>query len=229
MVPQIHLLSEAIKKGASFMEPVIKEIFDSILEGSQKVTVVKVQEALDKGINPGVILNDGMVAAMAEVGRLFEEGEYFVPEMLIAARAMQNGLAVLKPHLASANVKSQGKVVAGTVKGDLHDIGKNLVCMMLEGAAFEIVDLGSDVTPEKFVEAIRTTGANVVCMSALLTTTMPNMKTTIEALKSAGLRDKVKVMVGGAPLTDQYAREIGADGYAPDASRAVALAKSLLA
>jgi 5-methyltetrahydrofolate--homocysteine methyltransferase len=211
------------------MEPVIKAIFDSILEGSQKVTVAKVQEALDKGINPGVILNDGMVAAMAEVGRLFEEGEYYVPEMLIAARAMQNGLAVLKPHLASANVKSQGKVVAGTVKGDLHDIGKNLVCMMLEGAAFEIVDLGSDVTAEKFVEAIRTTGANVVCMSALLTTTMPSMKTTIEALKAAGLRDKVKVMVGGAPLTDQYAREIGADGYAPDASRAVALAKSLLA
>jgi len=211
------------------MEPVIKEIFDSILEGSQKVAAAKVQEALDKGINPGVILNDGMVAAMAEVGRLFEEGEYFVPEMLIAARAMQHGLAVLKPHLASANVKSQGKVVAGTVKGDLHDIGKNLVCMMLEGAAFEIVDLGSDVTPEKFVEAIRTTGANVVCMSALLTTTMPNMKTTIEALKAAGLRDKVKVMVGGAPLTDQYAREIGADGYAADASRAVALAKSLLA
>jgi 5-methyltetrahydrofolate--homocysteine methyltransferase len=210
------------------MEPVIKEIFDSILEGSQKVTVVKVQAALDAGINPGVILNDGMVAAMAEVGRLFEEGEYFVPEMLIAARAMQNGLAVLKPHLASANVKSQGKVVAGTVKGDLHDIGKNLVCMMLEGAAFEIVDLGSDVTPEKFVEAVRSTGADVICMSALLTTTMPNMKTTIEALKTAGLRDKVKVMVGGAPLTDQYAREIGADGYAADASRAVALAKSLL-
>ena len=211
------------------MEPVIKEIFDSILEGSQKVTVVKVQAALDAGINPGVILNDGMVAAMAEVGRLFEEGEYFVPEMLIAARAMQNGLAVLKPFLASANVKSQGKVVAGTVKGDLHDIGKNLVCMMLEGAAFEIVDLGSDVTPEKFVEAVRSTGADVICMSALLTTTMPNMKTTIEALKTAGLRDRVKVMVGGAPLTDQYAREIGADGYAADASRAVALAKSLMA
>ena len=210
------------------MEPVIKGIFTSILEGSQKVTVVKVQEALDKGINPGVILNDGMVAAMAEVGRLFEEGEYYVPEMLITARAMQNGLALLKPHLASANVKSQGKVVAGTVKGDLHDIGKNLVCMMLEGAAFEIVDLGSDVTPEKFVEAVRTTGASVICMSALLTTTMPSMKTTIEALKAAGLRDKVKVMVGGAPLTDQYAHEIGADGYAPDASRAVALAKVLL-
>ena len=211
------------------MEPVIKEIFDSILEGSQKVTVVKVQQALDAGINPGVILNDGMVAAMAEVGRLFEEGEYFVPEMLIAARAMQSGLAVLKPALVKADVKPIGKVAAGTVKGDLHDIGKNLVCMMLEGAAFEIVDLGSDVTPEKFVEAVRSTGADVICMSALLTTTMPNMKTTIEALKTAGLRDRVKVMVGGAPLTDQYAREIGADGYAADASRAVALAKSLMA
>jgi 5-methyltetrahydrofolate--homocysteine methyltransferase len=169
-----------------------------------------------------------MVAAMAEVGRLFEEGEYFVPEMLIAARAMQSGLAVLKPRLAAADVKSSGKVIAGTVKGDLHDIGKNLVCMMLEGAAFEIVDLGSDVSPEKFVEAVRTTGADIVAMSALLTTTMPYMKVTIEALKAAGLRDKVKVMVGGAPLTDQYAREIGADGYSSDASRAVALAKSLV-
>jgi 5-methyltetrahydrofolate--homocysteine methyltransferase len=210
------------------MEPVIKEIYDSILNGQQKVSSAKVQEALDQGINPADILNDGMVAAMAEVGRLFEEGEYFVPEMLIAARAMQSGLAVLKPRLAAADVKSSGKVIAGTVKGDLHDIGKNLVCMMLEGAAFEIVDLGSDVSPEKFVEAVRTSGADIVAMSALLTTTMPNMKVTIEALKSAGLRDKVKVMVGGAPLTDQYAREIGADGYSSDASRAVALAKSLV-
>jgi 5-methyltetrahydrofolate--homocysteine methyltransferase len=210
------------------MEPVIKEIYDSILNGQQKVSSAKVQEALDQGINPADILNEGMVAAMAEVGRLFEEGEYFVPEMLIAARAMQSGLAVLKPRLAAADVKSSGRVIAGTVKGDLHDIGKNLVCMMLEGAAFEIVDLGSDVSPEKFVEAVRTTGADVVAMSALLTTTMPNMKNTIEALKAAGLRDKVKVMVGGAPLTDQYAHEIGADGYASDASRAVALAKSLV-
>jgi 5-methyltetrahydrofolate--homocysteine methyltransferase len=210
------------------MEPVIKEIYDSILNGQQKVSSAKVQEALDQGINPAAILNDGMVAAMAEVGRLFEEGEYYVPEMLIAARAMQSGLAVLKPRLAAADVKSSGKVIAGTVKGDLHDIGKNLVCMMLEGAAFEIVDLGSDVSPEKFVEAVRTAGADIVAMSALLTTTMPYMKVTIEALKAAGLRDKVKVMVGGAPLTDQYAREIGADGYSSDASRAVALAKSLV-
>ena len=209
------------------MEPVLQQIFDSILEGQQNVTPVKVQEAIDAGIEPGRILNDGMVAAMAEVGRLFEEGEYYVPEMLIAARAMQAGLGVLKPLLMQSDVKSMGKIVAGTVKGDLHDIGKNLVCMMLEGAAFEIVDLGTDVSPEKFVEAVQSTGAKIIAMSALLTTTMPNMKTTIEALKEAGLRDKVKVMVGGAPLTPQYASEIGADGYAPDASRAVALAKQL--
>lgn len=210
------------------MEPVIREIFEAILEGQQKKAVEKVTQALAEQIDPSVILNEGMVKAMAEVGRLFEEGEYYVPEMLIAARAMQNGLAVLKPHLAQADVKSTGKVVAGTVKGDLHDIGKNLVAMMLEGAAFEIVDLGSDVSPEKFVEAVRSTGADIVAMSALLTTTMPNMKTTIEALEMAGLRNKVKVIVGGAPLTPEYAKQIGADGYAPDASRAVGLARSLM-
>jgi 5-methyltetrahydrofolate--homocysteine methyltransferase len=210
------------------MQPVISEIFEAILEGQQKKAVEKVTQALDENVDPSVILNEGMVKAMAEVGRLFEEGEYFVPEMLIAARAMQNGLAVLKPHLIQADIKSSGKIVAGTVKGDLHDIGKNLVAMMLEGAAFEIVDLGSDVSPEKFVEAVRSSGADIVAMSALLTTTMPNMKTTIEALEAAGLRDKVKVIVGGAPLTPEYAKQIGADGYAADASRAVALAKSLL-
>jgi len=210
------------------MEDFIKKIFEGIMEGRHKDVAVQVQAALDAGFSAEVILNDGMVAAMAEVGHLFEEGEYFVPEMLIAARAMQAGMAVLKPHLLEANVQSRGKVVAGTVKGDLHDIGKNLVCMMLEGAAFEIIDLGSDVSPEKFVEAVRSTGADIVVMSALLTTTMPNMKVTIEAFKAAGLRDKVKVMVGGAPLTDQYAREIGADGYSPDASRAVTLARTLV-
>jgi 5-methyltetrahydrofolate--homocysteine methyltransferase len=210
------------------MQPVISEIFEAILEGQQKKAVEKVTQALEENVDPSVILNEGMVKAMAEVGRLFEEGEYFVPEMLIAARAMQNGLAVLKPHLIQADIKSSGKIVAGTVKGDLHDIGKNLVAMMLEGAAFEIVDLGSDVSPEKFVEAVRSSGADIVAMSALLTTTMPNMKTTIEALEAAGLRDKVKIIVGGAPLTPEYAKQIGADGYAADASRAVALAKSLL-
>ncbi|NPV87188.1 MAG: corrinoid protein [Anaerolineae bacterium] len=211
------------------MDESLKPIFDGILEGQTSEVVSAVQNALQQGVDPAVILNDGMVAAMAEVGRLFEEGEYFVPEMLIAARAMQAGLSVLKPRLAQENVQAAGKVVAGTVKGDLHDIGKNLVCMMLEGAAFEIIDLGSDVPPEKFVEAVRESGANLVALSALLTTTMPNMQTTIEALKAAGLRDQVKVMVGGAPITETFARQIGADGYSPDASRAVALAKSLVA
>jgi 5-methyltetrahydrofolate--homocysteine methyltransferase len=187
-----------------------------------------VQQALDAGLDPQVILNDGMVSAMSEVGRLFEEEEYFVPELLISARAMQAGLAVLKPCLVKADYQPVAKVVAGTVKGDQHDIGKNLVCMMLEGASFEIVDLGADVSPEKFVEAVRSSGASIVAMSALLTTTMPNMKATIEALKNAGLRERVKVMVGGAPLTSQYAEQIGADGFAPDASRAVILAKSLV-
>lgn len=210
------------------MEPIIKEIYDSIVEADQKLTSTKVQEALDLGFDPGYILNTGMVAAMTEVGRLFEEGEYFVPEMLVSARAMQAGLSILKPKMVEANIKSVGKVVAGTVKGDLHDIGKNLVCMMLEGAAFEIIDLGSDVSPDKFVDAVKSHQANMVAMSALLTTTMPNMKTTIDALKEAGVRDQVKIMVGGAPLSTQYAQEIGADGYAQDASRAVALAKSLI-
>ncbi len=149
--------------------------------------------------------------------------------MLISARAMQAGMALLKPALKEADVKSLGKVIIGTVKGDLHDIGKNLVAMMLEGAGFEIVDLGTDVAPEKFVAAVRETNAGIVAMSALLTTTMPSMNTTINALKEAGVRDQIKVMIGGAPVTEAYSHQIGADGCAPDASRAVALAKSLLA
>jgi 5-methyltetrahydrofolate--homocysteine methyltransferase len=211
------------------MDEILKPIYDGILDGDQRKVAAGVQAALDQGHDPEAILKNSMVVAMDEVGRLFEEGEYFVPEMLVAARAMQGGLALLKPHLTQANVASSGKVIAGTVKGDLHDIGKNLVCMMLEGAAFEIVDLGSDVSPEKFVEAVKENGAQIVAMSALLTTTMPNMKVTLEALKAAGLRDSVKVMVGGAPVTDTYAKDIGADGYASDASKAVALAKSLVA
>jgi 5-methyltetrahydrofolate--homocysteine methyltransferase len=210
------------------MEPLIKEIYTNVMEGEADVVKEKVQAALDAGIAAPVILNEGMIAAMGEVGRLFEEGEYFVPEMLIAARAMQSGLAVLKPFLKEADVKSAGKVVIGTVKGDLHDIGKNLVAMMLEGAGFEIVDLGTDVAPERFVEAVRTQDAQIVALSALLTTTMPSMKATIEALIVAGLRERVKVMIGGAPITQDYANQIGADGFSPDASRAVATAKSLI-
>jgi 5-methyltetrahydrofolate--homocysteine methyltransferase len=209
------------------MEANLKNIYDSIIDGAANQTASAVQTALNGGVDPSRVLNESMITAMAEVGRLFEEGEYFVPEMLISAKAMQTGLAVLKPCLIKESFKSAGKVIAGTVKGDLHDIGKNLVCMMLEGAAFEIVDLGADVSPQKFVDAVRENNADFVAMSALLTTTMPNMKTTIEALKEAGLRDKVKILVGGAPVTSQFAQEIGADGFAPDASRAVALAKSL--
>jgi 5-methyltetrahydrofolate--homocysteine methyltransferase len=210
------------------MEPVLENLYNAIMEGDAASAPALVNQALSQGLPAPQILNEGMIAAMEHVGKLFEEGEFFVPEMLIAARAMQAGLAVLKPHLAQAEVKAAGRVVAGTVKGDLHDIGKNLVCMLLEGAGFEIIDLGTDVTPEKFVQVIQDGRADIMALSALLTTTMPNMKVTIEALKSAGVRDKVKVMIGGAPVTQAYAEQIGADGYAPDASRAVALAKSLV-
>lgn len=211
------------------METLIKEIFTNVMDGQSEAVKTKVQAALDAGIAASDILNDGMIAAMAEVGRLFEEGEYFVPEMLIEARAMQAGLALLKPHLVDSGVKAVGKVVIGTVKGDLHDIGKNLVAMMLEGAGFEVVDLGTDVSPDKFVAAARDANAEIVAMSALLTTTMPGMKTTIEALNASGLRGQVKVLIGGAPVTQDYANLIGADGYSSDASRAVATAKALLA
>jgi 5-methyltetrahydrofolate--homocysteine methyltransferase len=210
------------------MEQIIKDLYQAIIDGARETAISKTQSALDAGIKAELILNDGMVAAMAEVGHLFEIGEYFVPEMLVSARAMQASLEVLRPALIQAEVKAAGKVVIGTVKGDLHDIGKNLVRMMLEGASFEIIDLGTDVAPEKFVAAVQEYQPQLVGMSALLTTTMPNIALTIEALKTAGLRDKVKVMVGGAPVTEQYAREIGADGTAPDASQAVTLALNLL-
>lgn len=211
------------------MDERLKSIYDGVVEGDNASVQKHVQEALGAGTDAGLILNEALIPAMAEVGRLFEEGEYFVPEMLISARAMKTAMAALKPHLQSGDMKFAGTVVIGTVKGDLHDIGKNLVGLMLEGAGFQVKDLGSDVTPEKYIEAARETGANLIAMSALLTTTMVNMKSTITALEEAGLRDKVKVMIGGAPVTENYARQIGADGYAPDASRAVAVAKTLIA
>lgn len=210
------------------MEPILQEIYQGILDGQHREVEAKVQAALQAGLNPKSILDEGMIAAMTEVGRLFESSEFYVPEMLVSARAMQTGLAVLKPHLKEANIQSAGKVAIGTVQGDLHDIGKNLVIMMLEGAGFEILDLGTDVAPEKFVAAIQSGGVDILAMSALLTTTMRNMKVTIDALKEAGVREHIKVMIGGAPITEDYSRQIGADGSAPDASRAVALAKSLL-
>ena len=205
----------------------INQIYQGVLEGDMGTVQENVQAAIDAGAPPADILQKGLIAAMGEVGRLFEEGEYFVPEMLIAARAMKAGLVILKPMLVDSGVEPVGKVAVGTVKGDLHDIGKNLVAMMLEGAGFEIMDLGTDVTPEQFVAAVKG-GVDIVGLSALLTTTMPSMAATIQAIEAAGLRDQVKVMIGGAPVTSEYSAQIGADGYAPDASQAVTLAKSLI-
>jgi 5-methyltetrahydrofolate--homocysteine methyltransferase len=210
------------------MDEKLSPIYQGILEGDSTTVKENIQKALDAHVDPGVVLNQGMIAAMAEVGRLFEEGEYYVPEMLISARAMQSGLALLRPYLVQANVQSVGKVVIGTVQGDLHDIGKNLVSMMLEGSGFEVIDLGTDVSAEKFVASAKTNNAQLIAMSALLTTTMPRMKDVVAALKDAGMRDKVKVMVGGAPITQKYAIDIGADGFAQDASRAAAEAKRLV-
>ncbi len=207
---------------------VIEEIYQCVLDGDMKGATAGVNTALEQNIEASEILNNGLIAAMSEVGRLFEEGEYFVPEMLIAARAMQSSVAILKPKLLEADIKPLGKVAIGTVKGDLHDIGKNLVAMMLEGAGFEIVDLGTDVAPEEFVAAIKEQDVGFIGMSALLTTTMPSMRTTIEALQEAGVRDKVKVMIGGAPVTQKYADEVGADIYTPDGPSAARKAKEAL-
>ena len=210
------------------MTDTMKIIYDGVINGEQDVVTNGVKAALAAGADPATVLNQGMISAMSEVGRLFEAGEYYVPEMLIAARAMKSGLELLRPALTAANVKAIGKFVVGTVQGDLHDIGKNLVGMMLEGAGFEVIDLGVDVTPAKFVEAIKAHKPQFVGMSALLTTTMPNMKATVDALNAAGLRSDVRVMIGGAPVTEKYAREIGADLFSPDASSAARRAKEAL-
>lgn len=210
------------------MEQVLQNLFEAVLEGNFEGVKANVQSALDAELDPNTILNDGMIAAMREVGVRFEAGEYYVPEMLIAARAMQSGMAILKPHLQQEEKKSSGRVVMGTVKGDLHDIGKNLVGLMLEGAGYEIIDLGVDVPAEEFVKKAMELKPDVIGMSALLTTTMPSMKTTLDALDAAGLRRDIKVIVGGAPVTETYAQQIEADGFALDASRAVNLVNDLL-
>lgn len=210
------------------MEDVLRKLFDAVLDGDFEGVKTNVQVALDAGLDPTLILNEGMIAAMREVGCRFEAGEYYVPEMLIAARSMQAGMAILKPHLQKTDRKSGGKVVIGTVKGDLHDIGKNLVALMLEGAGFEIRDLGVDVPTEEFIRVVQEEKPDLVAMSALLTTTMQMMKQTIDAFGSAGLREQVKIIVGGAPVTESYASQIGADGFSPDASRAVTVAKAVL-
>jgi 5-methyltetrahydrofolate--homocysteine methyltransferase len=207
---------------------VLDELRQSVIDGDMNRAQELVQKTLAEKMPPEQILKDGLISAMDEVGRRFECAEFFVPEMLISARAMKNSLALLRPHLIAANVQAVGKVVIGTVQGDLHDIGKNLVGMMLEGAGFEVVDLGADVSSDKYVVAVREYRPDLVACSALLTTTMKHMEDVILALKEAKLRDLVKVMIGGAPVTDKYATEIGADGYAPDAASAATRAKELI-
>ena len=206
----------------------LETIYDAVLRGDAKTAAAETQAALDDGVSAPDILHQACIPAMTEVGRLFEIGEKFVPEMLIAARAMQQALVILKPLLVEADIKTVGKVVIGTVAGDLHDIGKNLVAMMLEGAGFEIVDLGTDVAPEKFVNAVQEHEPDLVGMSALLTTTMASIGRTLEALTEAGVREKVKVIIGGAPITQDFADKVGADGFAPDAGSASRMAKTLL-
>jgi len=206
----------------------LEELKRAVLSGDDERAAELTKKALEEGIEPGKVLNEALIPAMEIVGREYEEGERYVPEMLISAEAMKAAMEVLRPRLMETGVRLKGKVVIGTVEGDLHDIGKNLVAMMLEGAGFEVIDLGVEVTAERFVQAVREHKPDVLGMSALLTTTMIHMPEVIEALKEAGLREEVKVIVGGAPVTQEYAEKIGADGYAPDAASAVAVVKKLL-
>jgi len=206
----------------------ISKLYEAIVSGDAKAAVALTKQALSENTDPMELVTRYMIPAMDEVGRRFECEEYFVPELLLSARAMKGAMELIRPLLAARGAEPLGRVVIGTVKGDLHDIGKNLVASMLEGGGFEVIDLGADVPPEKFVEAAAQRQADIVAMSALLTVTMPAMKTTIEALEAAGLRGRVKVMVGGAPLTQRYAEEIGADAYGENASVAVTLARRLV-
>ena len=205
-----------------------KAIIDNLVGLNEPKVIELVRNALDEGVAAKEILNQGLIAGMDIVGEKMENEDMFIPEVLMAAKAMGSAIEILKPLLAEEDIRAMGKVIIGTVKGDLHDIGKNLVAMMVESAGFEVYDLGADILPDKFVEEIKEKDANILCMSALLTTTMPMMKNTIDALKESGLREQVKIMVGGAPVTKIFADEIGADGYAPDAGSAVKLAKALL-
>lgn len=207
----------------------LKELYGAVVAGDAPKAQAVCRQALAEGFKPLAIVNQYMVPAMDEVGRRFECNDYFVPELLISARAMKGALELIRPLLAASGAKPLARVAIGTVRGDLHDIGKNLVAALLEGGGFEVIDLGVNVAPETFIETVKEKSANIVAMSALLTTTMPAMKTTIEALIQAGVRDRVKVFVGGAPITQGYAEEIGADGYSENAVGAVAMARKSFA
>jgi corrinoid protein of di/trimethylamine methyltransferase len=200
---------------------------EAILNGEVEEAVALTTQALCEGVDPGVLITTGMMPAMDEAGRRLESEEYFLPELLLSARAMKAAIALARPLLVGGAAARAGCVVIGTVRGDLHDIGKNLVASMLEGAGFEVVDLGVDVAPERFASEARERGADIVALSALLTTTMPGMRAVVQALQAAGVRERVKVMVGGAPLSPRFAEEIGADGYGEGAATAVALARKL--
>ncbi|MHC2995005.1 MAG: corrinoid protein [Candidatus Atribacteria bacterium] len=206
----------------------LNDVSEALQRGKADKVSELVKQALNENVTPKKILEEGLIQGMSIIGEKFKKNEVYVPEVLIAARAMHAGMDILRPKLAETGVKNIGKVAIGTVKGDLHDIGKNLVKMMLEGAGFEVIDLGTDVSEEKFVEAVKEYQPNIIGMSALLTTTMVNMVEVIKALDVAGLRDKIKIMVGGAPITQNYADQIGADGYSPDATSAVEKAKAFL-
>jgi 5-methyltetrahydrofolate--homocysteine methyltransferase len=205
-----------------------KELYDAILAGNMKGAIAATEKALADKVDPLELVQKYMVPAMDEVGRRFECEEYFVPEMLISARAMKSSLMLVKPLLTASGAQPAGRVIIATVKGDLHDIGKNIVASMLEGAGFEVFDLGADVAPDKFVTAVKEKSPHLVCLSALLTVTMPSMKTTIDALQQAGIRQQVKVLIGGAPITQHFADQIGADGYGENAASAVTLARKLM-
>lgn len=207
----------------------LKHLYDAIVNGNSKKAIAITQQAIAEEMDPSELISSTMIPAMAEVGRLFECEEYFVPELLLSGRAMKAAMDLLRPLLSASGAPSAGRVVIGTVKGDLHDIGKNLVVSMLEGGGFEVIDVGADVPPEKFIAALKDTNARILALSALLTVTMPSMKATIDALKAAGIREKVKVMIGGAPVTQEFADAIGADGYSENANSAVALARRLIA
>jgi len=207
----------------------LSELSAALINGDMAGAKALTKALLDQGIPAGEVVSKGLIPGMNEVGRLFKACEYYVPEVLISARAMKSAMELIRPLLSDADSSRVGSVVIGTVQGDLHDIGKNLVAMMLEGAGFEVIDLKTDVKPAEFVDAVKQHKPKLLAMSALLTTTMPAMKMTIEALKEAGIRNDVKIMIGGAPVTDRYAKEIGADGYAPEAASASDLAKSLVA
>lgn len=210
------------------MQETYNELMQKVIKGDQNGSKELVQKLLDGGENVKQIIDVALVPAMDVVGDRFQNQEFFIPELLVAARAMEGCLTLIQPLLAASDVKPAGVVIIGTVKGDLHDIGKNIVAAMLKGAGFQIVDLGIDVDPAGFVEAVKQNKPDIVGLSALLTTTMKSMKDTVEAISGAGLRDTVKIIVGGAPLTQEYADEIGADGYSPDAAQAVKLAKGLM-